>query len=557
MEADNSERWRKTSRANRPPESKAEKNRSQIQIRILIATIACLTLLVVIAIRIRLLEIPLERDEGEYAYIGQLMLQGIPPYKLAYSMKFPGTAASYAVIMSIFGQSIIGVHLGLLLVNVATVALIFFLGRRLLDSTAAWVAAATYSVLSAGPYTLGLAGHATHFVVLPVLAGVMILLNQRSRKSFLVIFGSGLLFGVGLVMKQPAILFIFFGATYLLCGDIRDRLGFKTTVLRNLIFGSAAMLPLGVISLLLYSANVFGKFWIWTIDYARQYASEDSLSKTAENFISTAAGVIGSNWPLWVLAAAGLLVGLWSRRTRAAACFLSALLAFSILAMASTPYFRNHYFILALPAVSLLAGVAVSSLFYFTARKPGFVQFLPILLLCGALGWPIYRTRTIFFHDSPVEACRTIYSGNPFVEAISVAKYIRDRTNPADQIAVLGSEPEIYFYAQRHSATGYIYTYGLVEKQVYASKMQREMIDEIDLNKPKYLIVIGIGASWLAQPGSHHPIFEWINDYAAQNYGLVGLVHLVSPERTDYYFQDIPTLPPSEKNVIFINERKL
>jgi hypothetical protein len=62
----------------------------------------------VIAIRIRLLGIPLERDEGEYAYVGQLMLQGIPPYKLAYNMKFPGTYAAYAVIMSIFGQTILG-----------------------------------------------------------------------------------------------------------------------------------------------------------------------------------------------------------------------------------------------------------------------------------------------------------------------------------------------------------------------------------------------------------------------------------------------------------------
>ena len=32
----------------------------------------------VIAIRIRLLGIPLERDEGKYAYAGQLMLQGTP-----------------------------------------------------------------------------------------------------------------------------------------------------------------------------------------------------------------------------------------------------------------------------------------------------------------------------------------------------------------------------------------------------------------------------------------------------------------------------------------------
>src|SRR6266478_1003788 len=46
---------------------------------------------VVVFIRIHLLAIPLERDEGEYAYAGQLMLQGIAPYKLAYNVKFPGT----------------------------------------------------------------------------------------------------------------------------------------------------------------------------------------------------------------------------------------------------------------------------------------------------------------------------------------------------------------------------------------------------------------------------------------------------------------------------------
>ena len=53
-------------------------------------TLAVIVFGVTVAIRIRLLGIPLERDEGEYAYAGQLILQGIPPYKLAYNMKFPG-----------------------------------------------------------------------------------------------------------------------------------------------------------------------------------------------------------------------------------------------------------------------------------------------------------------------------------------------------------------------------------------------------------------------------------------------------------------------------------
>ena len=147
----------------------------------------------VIAIRIRLLGIPLERDEGEYAYAGQLILQGVPPYKLAYNMKFPGTYAAYAVIMSIFGQTINGIHLGLLLVNAATIVLVFFLGRRLANSTVGLAAGTSYAVLSVSPTVLGLAGHATHFVLLPVLAGTLLLLDDSYRNAYRRLFASGLL----------------------------------------------------------------------------------------------------------------------------------------------------------------------------------------------------------------------------------------------------------------------------------------------------------------------------------------------------------------------------
>jgi 4-amino-4-deoxy-L-arabinose transferase-like glycosyltransferase len=174
-----------------------------------------MVLTVVILIRLRLLGFPLERDEGEYAYSGQLMLHGIPPYRLAYSMKLPGTAAAYALFMSIFGQTIVGVHLGLLIVNLITVALLFFLGRRLLNEIGGIVAAATYAVLSMMPYVLGLAAHATHFVVAPVIGGALLLLRPLDRQSTKALFASGALFGVALLMKQPGFLFILFGAAYL------------------------------------------------------------------------------------------------------------------------------------------------------------------------------------------------------------------------------------------------------------------------------------------------------------------------------------------------------
>src|ERR1700736_6277780 len=92
---------------------------------------ALLALVIVLfaAIRFRLREMPLERDEGEYAYAGQLLLQGVPPYQLAYNMKLPGTYVAYAVIMAVFGQTAAGIHVGVLVMNAITTLLMFLLAR--------------------------------------------------------------------------------------------------------------------------------------------------------------------------------------------------------------------------------------------------------------------------------------------------------------------------------------------------------------------------------------------------------------------------------------------
>src|SRR5208283_4161240 len=92
-----------------------------------------LVLVLVAAVRVRLLNSPIERDEGEYAYAGQLMLQGIPPYELAYNMKFPGTYAAYACIMALFGETPAGIHFGMIIVTTLTALMLCWLGKKLLD----------------------------------------------------------------------------------------------------------------------------------------------------------------------------------------------------------------------------------------------------------------------------------------------------------------------------------------------------------------------------------------------------------------------------------------
>jgi 4-amino-4-deoxy-L-arabinose transferase-like glycosyltransferase len=139
--------------------------------------ILILILLFTAFIRIRLLRIPLERDEGEFAYMGQLMLQGIPPYLISYNMKFPGIYAAYALMMFVFGQSVEGIHLGFLVINGATIILVFLLTKHLFDASTGIIASACFAILSMSPTVLGTSAHATHFVLLPALGGILLMLK--------------------------------------------------------------------------------------------------------------------------------------------------------------------------------------------------------------------------------------------------------------------------------------------------------------------------------------------------------------------------------------------
>jgi hypothetical protein len=526
--------------------------------------LATIVFTLVVAIRIRLLGIPLERDEGEYAYAGQLILQGIPPYKLAYNMKFPGTYAAFALIMSIFGQTIHAIHIGLLLVNLATIAMIFFVGRRLIDSVTGITAAASYAVLSVSPSVLGLAAHATNFVVLPVLGGILLLLKDQpvtaaepsGPKQLLRLFASGLLFGLGALMKQPGLLFIPFGAIYVVWNDLNRRLTLNRILLRLLTFVAGAAVPLGVTCLIFWRAGVLDTFWFWTISYGSQYGTLVPLSQAQQIFLRSASEVVLTGWPIWLLAAIGVVTALWDQRSRASILFLVGFLLFSALAVCPGFFFRTHYFILVLPAVSLLAGAAISKLTEILQARLILLRFVPLVLFAVALSAPILLDKKIFFEVSPNQACGLIYPQNPFLESVRIGTYLREQTEPGDTIAVLGSEPQIYFYSHRHSATGYIYTYGLMEPQKYAHQMQEQMIREIEGARPKYLVSVAMGYSWLRRPQSDPAIFTWANDYMAQNYTAAGFVN-IKPTETDYFFGDVPQTVESLKDYILIYRRTL
>ena len=117
-----------------------------------------------------------------------------------------------------------------------------------------------------------------------------------------------------------------------------------------------------------------------------------------------------------------------------------------------------------------------------------------------------------------------------------IAEYLKQHASKDATVAVLGSEPEIYFYSGLKSATGHIYTYGLMEPQPYAATMQRQMIWEIESAKPEYIVVVNIPTSWLMRRESERLIFDWLNRYTRETYKLVGLIDIRSETSTLYHW---------------------
>jgi len=488
--------------------------------------IVLLVLLFVAFIRFRILDMPLERDEGEYAYVGQLILQGIPPYQLAYNMKFPGTYLAYAAGMTVFGQTTAGIHATLLVVNSLTIVFMFLLGRKLLGTTAGLVACAAYAIMSVSPTVFGMSTHANHFVVLFAVPALLLLLAALESRRRRLLFASGLLFGLAVLMKQQGAVFGFFAGAVLVWTAVRDRSA-RAVLLKNISsFAAGAVLPFALLCLALARAGVFHQFWFWTFVYAHSYVQIASWENGWKLLLLHWHLGIPSSIGFWALAVIGLAAGFADAGLRKKTFFIAMFWLFSFWGAATGLYFREQYFILVLPAFALLAGLAVVSLQKRFAGQTS-PSVIPLTLFIAVFGATVFFQRHYFFSMNGVQLSRTIYRGFPFVEAIAMADYIRTHSATDDRVAVLGSEPEIYFYSRRHSATGYIYTYPLMEPQPFAAQMQREMIHEIETNQPSYLVWVSFNNSWMVYPSTPDTtIFHWFNDYAERAYERVGVAQL-------------------------------
>lgn len=467
------------------------------------------------ALRAPFLSVPLERDEGEYAYIAQRALHGEVPYRDAFDQKPPGIFVIYTAIFLTLGQSTQSIHAGMALWTLASMILLYRLVSRRGGPEAGLVAALALSVMTIDPSFLGNAANTEIFMILPVIGGLLCLVPREGRPHTWRIVFAGALGATACWIKPPAVTDVTFMALWLLYLHLSEqpRRPWKR------LAADAGLLVLGglivTVPVLLYflAVGAWKPFVYCVFTYNAIYTTLDAprLRLWPQLFWThTVRPMVAPLWPFMILAVVGFFHLL--RRARRDAVLFGGWLVFSFAGVCAGGHFREHYFIQTLPAAASLVGLATA---HIARRRAGRadqkVRHAIAAGICVILVLsPVIAHRAEFFASNPLLIAHDLYGANPFDSSPAIAREIREHTTPADKVLVIGSEPQILFYANRRSATRYILFYPLAAPPHRG--LQRELdatLREIAAADPKYIVDVGrINTSFLFSPRTNRQFFN-------------------------------------------------
>jgi 4-amino-4-deoxy-L-arabinose transferase-like glycosyltransferase len=439
----------------------------------------------VIALRAPLFDLPLERDEGEYAYIAWRLTAGETPYLDWFDQKPPGVFLAYRLALALPGDPIVAIRAVAALFGAGSALALFGLARALFGAVAGVVAALLLAFLSADPMLQGPIANTEIFMVPGIVAAAFLTLRTlgSARPPFATAVTIGLALGIATAFKQVALVNApFFLAVY----AWRAPSGARGSATARF---AAAMAAGG----LLVWAPIL--LWLWqrgaltpAIDaillHNLAYSAALTLPQRASQLLYMSSPLVATQGVAWLLAAVGL-IALARRAERLPAVFLGGFALVNAIGVSVSGFYFPHYFQQLLPAVAALAAAAVTAGSEATARRRALswvgVALALTPLVIGAVG---------FWRIDSGEASRRIYPSNYFDVMPAIAAEVAAQTSPDDRIFVFGSEPEILFHARRVSASRYIFLFPLFGEFGDAEQRQAGVVAELEAARPAAIVWI-------------------------------------------------------------------
>lgn len=468
------------------------------------------------AVRVPLLNIPFERDEGEYAYIAWRLEHHELPYRDWVDQKPPGVFWVYRLALSLPLDPIRAVHLMGLLFSVASACALFFLALRFMRPPWAATAAVLLGVLSIDPLLQGTAANTEIFMLLPLILSLLVFLSvasdHRQRIPFIVLCGA--LTGIAAAFKQvAAVNWLLLVSLYPLFARSEKRARNTWTFAGWSALGAGAVWA--SIGVYFYARGGLGDLVHSVLGHNLEYVNTLTASTRVTLCLQTLATLSRSQSLVWVLSGVGFAALFMTRRTKSLVLLAGWLVA-SLAGVSASGYFFPHYFEQTVPILALTAALGAEALHgaRFWRMAPAWGRAAAVgtalAILPGMVLYPFLFTYT------PAEAVRRIYPGNQFAEMPALGSRIREMTRSDERVFIFGSEPELLFYAERVSATRYIFLNPLYGRYHDAREQQIATTEEISRSRPGVAVVMPDNLFFL--PDTEQFFTRWSQSYVKEGF---------------------------------------
>ena len=457
--------------------------------------------------------IPLIRDEGEYAYSAWLLTHNIAPYLNAFMQKPPMIIYTYALAQlispDIYWMARILAYISVALATV----LIGLIARREFGEGAGLAAAWIVTPMFLLPGLRQYPANVEMFLILPLMAVLACYVFKRNEASRQHWFWAGVFSAITILYKPTAFLILTF--IFIVWGieTWRSRRD-PGRLFKNI---SAAVLG-GVLTSGLTigyfpARGAFGALWECVVSFNRHYAARQSFQYDSFSHYSWV--FLQNWWALFILAAYFIV-----KRSKRSA-FYAGLFGLAIVSTCANPH--SNYYIILVPFWAFLAAGAISALAQNISSRASLSENLMRPVLVAAVLVSMVWGTAAFLLIPPARFRAAIFSGeNPFSEAELVAERVSRLTSPADPVFIAGSEPEILYYARRRSPTRFVIMYPLVLDTPMALKYQKEAIKNLNDNPPEVIVLATSHLSWGREPLSSDIFNAYLRGLLKDRYALVG-----------------------------------
>ncbi len=513
-------------------------------------------------IRSKFLNIPFERDEGIYCYMGELLREGKVPYKDFYEMKFPGIFYLYSIVINFFGETVKGVHTGFMWINILSIMFVYFASKKMFSPIAGIISATTMAFVSLTPNLSGFTVQSEHGVALFIGLGLLFYAYARSKKHFLLYLFTGMSMAMAVMIKTTGVFMAVWGGVIIALEFLFEKDKKYKEFLKNIFaYSLGGIAIVCIFFLIIKMKGSFDEMLYWTFEYSKQYSQLMTFDEGIKYFGYTRDAILQNHKLFWYHSILAIPLCLFPSIPYKLKAFGITLLACSFLTIVPGYFFYGHYWIQIVPGLAVVAGLTYHCIITIFENKFKLSKFgIKYIYLSIFVFFVFYHIKTLksyYFHPNYELILRQVYGNNPFPEAMKIGDFINANSKPEDNIVLIGSEPQIYFYTKKKSPSRHAYFTALVTNVPMHKDWQREFVRDTEKAKPKYLIYFDHPISLMVQPNVDHFVFEWANKYVNEHYKLIGMIDMIDGQYSKYVWRDeLVNYKPEPNYNIYIYEWK-